>query len=389
MSLKEGGRRGVIYKPLFPELLDPEPKTPFCSSIARGNHDSEMILVHHLRETAVPFARSVAEGYKIRKIIGIPYSADQNVVEVLSRSFEVTVPKSLSDIKHLVRREVGSSNNTVVIEEIGGYTTEIIKFLDDNRKVVGVVEDTNQGHWLWQKAKIDRLPVMSVAQSELKKNENPFVGKSIIENAARYLEELGLQKLDESIVLVLGYGNIGQSVAKYIEPLCKKLFVYDTDPNKLAAAAEQYNALRNLTEADVIIGTTGSAQHSVNIEDVKLLKSGVILISGSSKKVEFDLDRFERASDRHESIDDTITYYIGNKKILVANSGEPINFRTGSLPSKVLDLVYGSLIYCANLLDKRMVGAGLHELSDTAQGELTKKYLEIYKAKSLEDVFRK
>lgn len=69
MVMKKGERREALYKPLFPELLDPAPKTPFCSEIAKGDHDSEMILIHHLRETAVPFVRSVSEGcFKDSKI---------------------------------------------------------------------------------------------------------------------------------------------------------------------------------------------------------------------------------------------------------------------------------------------------------------------------------
>ena len=190
-------------------------------------------------------------------------------------------------------------------------------------------------------------------------------------------------------MLVLGYGNIGEQVAKYIKPLCKDLFVYDTNLDKQASATKLYKVSRNLTEADVIIGATGSTSHSITAEDLKKLKSGVILVSGSSKKVELDLDGFAKVSDDTELADDISTYHVGRKMTLVANSGEPINFRAGSLPSKVLDLVYGSLIYCANVLDMGAIGPGLHAISESDQYELEGKYLAVYKAKSLGELLRK
>lgn len=375
---------------LFPELRDLNPKMPFSMEMAKGNHESELILIHHLNELAVPFAESVSSGYNIRQIVGISYSASNSVANELSKSFKVTVPDSFTNIKTIVKDEVTSSKRSVIIEEIGGYTAEISAFLDERQDVLGVAEDTNQGHWAWERTKLKRLPVMSVAQSRLKKTENSFVGKAIIEASARFLEETGAKKLSDSTILVSGYGNIGREVAKYIEPLCANLFVFDTDVKKQQEASEHFSVSRSLSEADIVIGTTGSREHSVKPEDIKMMKSGVILLSGSSQRVEFDLEGFSKVASSFERNKDFFTYYVDGKKIQVANAGEPMNFRYEALmPSRVIDLVFGSLMYCVDLMDKRLVQPGLNELSEKQQDNLMVKYLSTYHAKTLDELLRR
>ena len=125
-------------KALFPELRDDNPKTPLCSELAVGSHKSELLLIHHLHETSLPYIRSLASGYKIRKVVGIPYSAVDSVVEELRKSFEVIVPPVTEDIKHIVRSEiVANPGARLIIDEIGGYTTKISGILDTGSTVVG------------------------------------------------------------------------------------------------------------------------------------------------------------------------------------------------------------------------------------------------------------
>ena len=77
-----------------------------CENLARGEHKSELILIHHLHEVALPFIKSLSKGYQIRKIIGIPYSSVNSVVRELKKSFDVIVPKELSEISSLVQQTI-------------------------------------------------------------------------------------------------------------------------------------------------------------------------------------------------------------------------------------------------------------------------------------------
>ncbi len=362
----------------FPELIDTTPNTPFCSSIARGKHNADVILIHHLHETSLPFIKSVAKGYSIRHIIGIPYSSSYIIANRLKKYADVTIPKSLDDIKYIVMDQIEKSNNNVIIEEIGGYTTQISEFLDHDKRVIGVVEDTKQGQWLWSKSKIKRLPIISIAQSHLKSLEDPYVAKSIIEGVAKFLMETSGKKLKDQVIILLGYGNIGEQVAKFIKPICKDIYVYDNNPTKLSMAARNYKVSRDFSNADIILGTTGNPQHAISQTDIPAIKDGTILISGSSKRIEFDLTGFLNASNKFIHDSNFFTYYFNKKKILVANSGEPINFRYGTLPSHILDLIYGSLIYCMNMIDAGGIPAGLNLIPDDIQLKLISKYNSLY-----------
>ncbi|MBU1930382.1 hypothetical protein KJ972_02645 [Candidatus Micrarchaeota archaeon] len=171
----------------FPELYEKNPKTPLCVRLARGKHNSELILIHHLHHVSIPFIRSLSKGYTIRKIIGIPYSSFQSVVLELQKDFDVVVPDSLKEIPAIVKKEVESTTNKIIIEEIGGYTIKIANFLEKQPHVIGIVEDTKQGYWAWKKIPLKRLSVQSVACSKLKKAENCMVAKSIIDGTARFL----------------------------------------------------------------------------------------------------------------------------------------------------------------------------------------------------------
>ncbi len=337
----------------FPDLYEDILKTPLCEILAKGRHRSELILIHHLHEVALPFIKSMAQGYKIRKIIGIPYSSVDSVVKELKSFFDVIVPKELEEISGIVEQSVNLSNKSVIIEEIGGYTTDIADFLDKSKNVVGVVEDTQQGHWRWQNTSLNRLPVLSVAYSSTKRIEDHFVAQSIIDGLARYLHQNNLKPLRNQNILVLGFGNIGEQLCRYLKPICKDLSVYDINPIRLLKANVDYNISRDFSNIDIVLGVTG--KQSVTIDDADKLNSNMLLISGSSKRIEFE---------------QTLPGII--------NNGEPINLRYSVVPSKVLDLVYGSLICCINKLDNGFSLQGLHDLDYLEQQKIAEKYKRIY-----------
>lgn len=337
----------------FPDLYEDKPKTPFCETLARGKHKSELILIHHLHEVALPFIKSLAESYRIRKIIGIPYSSVDFVVEELKESFDVVVPKKLSEISYIVKQLVSLTSSNIIIEEIGGYTTDIADFLDESKHVLGIVEDTHHGHWLWQNTKLNRLPVLSVAYSSIKRVEDAYVAKSIIDGLARYLHDNGFKSIKEQRILVIGFGNIGEQLCKYLNLRCQNLLVYDADPIRLLKASIDYNVSRDFSNADIVIGVTG--KQSITADDAKKLNPNTLLISGSSKRIEFD-----------QSLPG------------IVNNGEPINLRHSVVPSKILDLVYGSLVYCINKLDNGFSIKGLNNLTHIEQQEIVREYNKVY-----------
>ena len=363
----------------FPELYEDSPKTPLCERLAKGKHKSELILIHHLHEVSLPFILGLSEGYSIRKIIGIPYSSVDSIVDELSKNFDVIVPSSLEDITKSVKEEIISSTKDIIIEEVGGYTSSIAAFLDKQPNIRGIVEDTTAGHWRWQKKNLTRLPVMSIAYSQLKRVEDPYVSKSIIDGTARFLHENNLPPLLEDKTLILGYGNIGQQLANHIRPLCRELKIYDNNNLKLLMAlSKDFQTTKLLSDNDIVFGVTGNPKHSIKIKDIPRIDNNTLLISGSSRKIEFDLNGFQKIADTLTKEESIWIYNFKGKRIRVANFGEPINLRYSVIPSKILDLVYGSLVWSINELDKNYVKAGIQNITDSCQELIAREYLKIY-----------
>jgi adenosylhomocysteinase len=375
---------------LLSDLEDHNPKMPLSARIASGKHNSELIFIHHLDKPARLFMESIAEDYKIRLVIGIPYSSRRDETIKLSKNFRVIIPDSLNDISRIIRTGVESNKKNLIIQDIGGYTTRIAAFLDSKPNVIGVVEDTNQGHWLWEKTKVTRLPILSIAQSKVKRMEDPFVAKAIVYSVYKFLKDNNMNDIRNRTVLVLGYGNIGNQICVNLKPICREVIVYDKDPAKmLRAYTDGFLVSRDFRKVDTIIGATGNIGHSVHADDLKRMNDGTVMFSGSSKRIEFDLKEFRRVATRfnvqkgHAHI-----YGLEEKDILVANSGEPINHRFVSLPTRILDLVFASLAQCANILDNRDVPPGLNNISDQDQKMVINNYLKIYGTKELKNILR-
>jgi adenosylhomocysteinase len=363
----------------FPELYEKHLSTPLCEDLAKKNEKISLIIIHHLHEAGLIFIRALAKKYKIHKIIGIPYSSIDEMVNDLKADFDVTVPEKLSDIPSLVKQAVLSAKTNVIIEEIGAYTVDIVDFLDKQDNVLGIVEDTHQGHWRWQKVNLNRLPILSVAYSKIKRIEDNFVAKSIIDGYEYFLKRNNHLLLSKQKVLVVGFGNIGQQLAKYLSPLVKDLAVFDKDPIKLLKASIDYKVVKSFLGFDTIIGVTGDPEHAIGQNELKHVSTGTFLVSGSSKRVEFDLLGFARLSNHIKKHGDYEEYKFDDKAIIVVNAGEPINFRYSVIPSKMLDLVYGGLTYCIDKLSNGFNQSGLHNLNNQEEQEIVARYNKIYK----------
>lgn len=368
--------RGDWGQTRFKLLYEKKPRTPLCDYFSKGSSDNSLIIVHHLHEASYPFIKALAKKYEIQKIIGIPYSSMNFVVEKLKDDFDVVVPK-LENMALEVKKAIESSPKKVLIEEIGAYTSSISEYLEKNQKVLGITEDTHQGHWRWSEKNLSRLPIMSVAYSRQKRYEDRFVSMSIIDGIDNCFSKYKLGKLDNKKIQILGYGNLGTHLTELVEKITENVSVYDVDPLKNLNANLKHKVVRDL-DSDVIIGVTGNPKGSISGEDLSKIRDECILVSGSSKRVEFNLESIKKASDSFEKKGNIFHIKFENKDIRILNLGEPINLRYSQLPSKVLDLVYGSLVYSLNQLDLGRVKPGLHNLSKEEEEKIVQVYQKIY-----------
>jgi adenosylhomocysteinase len=101
-----------------------------------------------------------------------------------------------------------------------------------------------------------------------------------------------------------------------------------------------------------------------------LLKDGVVLLSGSSKQVELDV----QALDLHGSLmieQPPVKHYeMHGRNVFLLNDGQPINFLEQSVLGRVLDLVYTELYMCVRELSLGDAPAGLGRLDMNRQREI-------------------
>jgi len=374
-------RRMVWKGSLFPELYD-SPEMPLCTKMANKKHKSHLILVHHLNEPSLPFIKALSKAYIIEKIIGIPYSNFESVINELKK-YHIVVTPEIEDIANEIKTTIKETKNKIIIEEIGGYSTEISSFLDESENVLGVVEDTKHGHWKWEKTKVKRLPILSIACSKIKEFEDEFVAKSIIDGLEHFLFENKMPLIKDQKIMVLGFGNIGKNICKHLYSICKEMFVYDIDTEKTKIAKRSYNFSSDFSKADIIIGITGDSNSSVKTTDIKKLGKRTLLVSGSSKDTEFDIVDFDKNADKIKRMKNMIHYHFKKKTVTVANRGEPINLKYSVIPSKVLDLVYSGLISCIDKIDENRALNGLSEISEDEQNKLIEEYKKIYNVREI------
>ncbi len=362
----------------YPEAIGKTSQVPLCDFFNKEKGICELIIIHHGDEIAEKFYESLNRSYVIRKIICIPYSSTDVVIDRLAKKFDVVVPKDLNSIQDIVVKSISSSDAPVIIVDIGAYTSNILDFLQSMSHVRGVVDITTHSYWTWYAKEIEKLPVISIARSKIKATENPVTGKNIINSTTFYLQENFQQKLNNKSVLLIGFGGIGQHVARYLQPIVRKLIVHDKDPVKYIEAGNIYNTTEDWSDVDIVFCITGK-EFSITEKELIRFKSGVIFMSGSSKRVEFDFDSFARLATEYECTDAFFKYVINGKELFFANKGEPINFRHVFLPGYALEPAFAATIKCIQKLDNGYQTPGLVDMDINDEYEIAKVYLDIYR----------
>jgi adenosylhomocysteinase len=242
------------------------------------------------------------------------------------------------------------------------------------------VEDTMQGHWRYQAIGDLACPVLSIAESPLKALENRQVGRAIAYSLETILRSRFFRIPVETKVGILGYGGIGEATAASLTGTGARVLIYDPNPIRMARAfVEGLNTLERaalMREADVLIGVSG--QRSITADDVTLLKDGAILASGSSKRVEIDVDGLYAAADDVTTDLGLTRLMIGGKTIWLVNDGTPINFADQGVLGHVLDLVYTELYMCIRKLSEGRCPPGLQTLDRAEQEAIADVWLQIY-----------
>jgi len=350
---------------------------------AEGDADCRLVLITHVLDTAVPFVRMLAEHAGLAAVVAVPYSVSDAALEVLT-SVPVHVPATIGAVGELAATialdAASDGGDPVVLQEVGGYCAGWANRLAELPGIRGVVEDTKQGQWRYEELGALPLPVFTIADSPLKALEDVQVGRAVATSVERLLRRHFYTMLAERRVLVLGYGGIGTALAEHVRRTGARVAVYDPDEIRMSAAVVHGHAVGErkalLSWADMIIGVSG--HRSLEATDAEYLRDGVVLASGSSKQVEFDMPGLRAAASESAGEKEFESHSIAGRVVHILNEGKPVNFLEQSILGGILDLVYSELYLCTkNLADRRYL-PGLHRAAPAQQQQLARRWREHY-----------
>ena len=212
--------------------------------------------------------------------------------------------------------------------------------------------------------------------------EAPEVGLAIAKSLDQNLDKLN-DSVNHKTIMILGFGSIGKTVAKALkERNVAELLIFDSDSVKLIEA--RFNNFKTiqkeegLQKADIVIGCTG--RQSLDPEDYDLVKDGVILANGTSKKVEFDMQWLTDNSKNTKTKGRIIDFEILSKKITVLAKGEPINFEANvSVSPETIDIVISEMFVCMQRIMKGGLENKVYTISIEDEQKISDLWLEFYR----------
>ena len=282
---------------------------------------------------------------------------------------------------------------------------QLLAYVNERRpdlhgRVVGV-EQTRKGIRLLEKLTM-RFPVIDVAQSWAKlRYEAPMIGRSVGMAVVDKLAKLAGSGVDTGqVVVLLGYGVVGQATARYLKGLGYRVEAWDPRADALATALKDgVKPLASRTEAlsrgRILVAATGET--SLTAADARHLPNEAVLFNAGSPGeisatlhglAEFEglhMDFDHRIRTRFAGVDidlgdvldgsrrDRVLTGPGGKQFLLANEGLVVNF-TGEadpIPARYIQLTRG-LLYLGALQAARTTQAGIHALDPGGQHKLVR-----------------
>jgi adenosylhomocysteinase len=238
---------------------------------------------------------------------------------------------------------------TIVVDD-GGYV--LPRLLEEFEPFLslfkGVVEQTTSGIWKLEPFADLRVPVFSVAESELKATvESHGVAQAALTNLRRLLPQ---EKFDGRTAIVVGFGRIGQALAEILQRHNVEVYVVDKAPAMQVTARERgFKASPDLpglleqVEPRYIFACARPG--AVDGASLRAIRGDCALISVASRDESFDKSALAESFEA-EPLGTLGTRYAraGNELLLVAN-GYPVNFHFAeSMPNQQSDLVMASLL---------------------------------------------
>lgn len=337
-----------------------------------------VVVVFHAVSSALYYLPALQSTAQILAAIPKPGSAQQDIldeVQAMGINVVTTERDLLQDSPELLDALKGSQKQILLVD-IGGYFAPLLGRLSDclGDRLLGVVEDTENGIKKYEELADLPCPVRSVARSPLKRAEDHLVGAAVVHSVEACL------RTDSSILngreaCVIGYGKVGRGAAHALRDRRVALQVVETDHKRaIEALADGFLVPDRLDEglknASIVISATGS--HAMGIDDLALMESGAFLASVTSADDEFKPSAVKLlsdpdAEDLHGGI---FRHRIGNRYFHSLHRGNAVNFLHGGALGPFIYLVQAEIV--ANVATFAAAENAIDDLDDEMRDYIAK-----------------
>jgi len=218
------------------------------------------------------------------------------------------------------------------------------EFPDLLANMLGAAEETTSGVRplrVMQEAGELRLPVIAVNDAKTKYLFDNVYGTG--QSCVMALLDITNLQLAGRVVVVVGFGPVGQGVARHAAALGARVTVSEIDPVRALQAAHEGYAVKSLADAaataEVVFAATGIAG-AVTDDHLALMAAGVILCTAGGGSFELPmeyLDSLGTATDVRRAV----TEYVlpSGRNVMVISHGECLNCAAAEgNPIEVMDL---------------------------------------------------
>lgn len=348
------------------------------------NLNVSIIIVTHILPDRPNFLKALSEVGHIEFIIPKPNSIDQSTLSSISNKYPfVHLHRNNLSRKNILPKLFRKVKNKFVILDMGGYfalNNPEITNLYKTGKLLGIVEDTENGIQKYEKLPKLHCPVISVARSSLKYPEDLFIGDSIVFSTEFILRRDNMLLNDLDVGLI-GYGKIGSSIAARLRSKDINVKIYDIDPTRIIIALSNAYTLKAkqeiLKNSDVIFCATGNK--SLTKKGYPLIKNGCNIACITSADDEIDILRLKRNYSRKNIDQYKIKYYNNTNYFYLINDGNAVNFLHNAVIGKYIYLVQSEILYAIKLLLKPNLKNKIYEVSADDRRKLARIWLQSFK----------
>jgi adenosylhomocysteinase len=342
-------------------------------------------LITHLLPERPSFVKAIGAVSDLRAVLPKPKSIDtaaRREIERFAQCDELSRELFSNAETCLDYFESRAGDRRVVLLDVGGYFTPALDTLCNcfSGQILGVVEDTENGHKRY--ADRDKLPcpVVSVARSPLKDPEDFLVGQSVVFSTEALMRGQG-DILNGRHALVIGFGKLGSSIARLLHAKAVQVTVYDVDPVRRAQALSQgFTVARDresaLRGAGLVLCATGAV--SLRGDDFSALRNGAYVATVTSSEDELDLDGLPGIYSRTPTSDHVTRYQTTGHYFYLLNDGNAVNFIHGASVGPFIFLVQAEILAGIRMLARGGLGAGMHEVSADVRAGIAATWLNYF-----------